>query len=226
VSRRWAALSKAADPDLAWDDKFHDEHPIRVVFNEAEVEPLVRVADRVVNVPKRGGVYVDGQLVLEPATRPTTQHLVQVFDENRVFAHGYWQEGEEWPAFMLAEGKKMSAPKWHDGDVQPLAEGDPIAPPDLIVKDDSGREAVKPKPVVPFAISGGLLVGSGLTYGLAGISKGQLSKQEDVDGLVSVRNRANTLVYISGGLLAGAVGFGVLGGVSVSNQGFTLHGKF
>ena len=150
-----------------------------------------------------------------------------MFDENQKFVHGYWQEGEEWPGFMLNDGKKAKTPKWYLGDLQMAAEGDLVSPPPLLEVQEPSK-GVKPKrsPVVPLAVSGGLLLGSGLTYGLAGATRSQLYNQEDEAGILSVRNRTNTLVYISGGLLAGAVGFGVLGGLSVSDQGVTIHGKF
>lgn len=212
---RWGATAKATGATLTYDSRIYPGAFVDLI-EEAE-EPIVGGPDGGLNVPPGGGVFLDGDLLVEPKALAEIPHLVQLFDRDQVFLGAYWQTGAAFEASILGD-ETPKAPKWWTGEGASSARN---RDPDAGARSGGGGGV----PVVPVVVSGGLLAASGVTYALASVTAGGMSNLGTGAELTDARSRANMLVLVSGVTLAGAVGVGV-GGVLVSHEGFVLHGRF
>jgi len=212
---RWGTTSRETGADLTYDRRVFPEVFIDLV-EDAEV-PVVGGPGGGLNVPPGGGVFLDGDLLLEPETIAEIPHLVQVFDRDQRFLGAYWQTGAAFDPSILGDDTP-SAPKWWTGDGASSARN-------RSVPSTVGGETTSSLPVVPIVIGGGLLAVSGATYAVAAVTAGGMSDLSTAEELTRARTTANSMVLVSGLSLAGAVGVGV-GGVLVSHDGVWLSGRF
>ena len=129
----WATASRLAEPDLPWSYVFGEEHPFRRFIEGIEIPDPVRADARYrLSPPPGGGVFVNGELLLEPAVWPEVPTLVQVFDDQQHLVDGWWQRGPTLPSVLLTEeAVTVAPPLWWKGDGPTSARYRPIleAPP-------------------------------------------------------------------------------------------------
>lgn len=227
-ARRWHRLASLVDPNLRWQGtEFTSEHPLRSLLDTTPVPTLSRDDDHGLAPPKGGGVFMNGELLVVPDGFIDTPSLVQVFDKNQELVGAYWQDGMAFQQWVLDDepGQEEEAPKWWTGDG-----------PSSFAGVGVGSVASTPKPtrtrsgdgvsVVPLVASGGLIVVSGITYGLASMTAGTLSEQPTSEDLTRVRSTANALVLASGATLAAGVGVGVGGVLASGGAGVRVNVRF
>jgi len=214
---RWGTTAKSTGTELTYDRRVFPDVFVDLI-EEAE-EPIEGGPDGGLAVPPGGGVFLDGDLLVEPKTQAEIPHLVQVFDRDQVFLGAYWQTGAAFDKSVLGDATP-SAPKWWTGDGASSARK--RKGPSTVREV---REAESGVPIVPIAVGGGLLVVSGATYAVAAVTAGGMSDLTTSQELTSARSTANTMVLVSGLSLAGAIGVGV-GGVLVSTEGVRISGRF
>jgi len=107
----WAVLALSLGSE-AW--PMADDHPLHNFLANIDIPPPATVQGKVLAPPKRGGVFIDGVWSDLPIAIPSTYHLVQVFDADRVRQHAYWQDGANFDATLLAEGPPPLPPKGYE----------------------------------------------------------------------------------------------------------------
>lgn len=75
--------------------------------------------------PKKGGVLLDGRLVLEPVASPGVPHLVQVVDKHGAPIRTAWQDGIAFDPDLLGTPTSLSVPRWYDE--PPTVAPEPVA---------------------------------------------------------------------------------------------------
>ncbi len=219
---RWGRASRHADATLSWDEReFPPDHPLRLLLDGLDPAAPVQDATHGLDVPRGGGVFASGILLVLPDGIADTPTLVQVFDGDRELVGAYWQDGVVFREWVLSDKRKeVAPPRWWSGD-GPSSFSDLSGAPQATLSASRGDGL----PLVPIVVSGGLLLTSGIAYALAGAAAGSLADQTSSEDLTKVRSRANMLVVLSGAALAAGVGVGV-GGVLVDGGAgarFTLR---
>lgn len=218
---RWGQLVPVLDPEHAWSE---NAAGVQMVLEDAEEVRHVELDDRGFLVEDKGHVFMDGAFLPSPAASTAVPHLVQVFNGKGHLLEGFWQDGPAFPERLLGDDPKPSkVPKYFDpatGVVTPKGK-----PPSDLPK----------RKLVPTSvwIGGGMVVASGVLYGLAGVSHGKLVCDASVSSdcpttaaeLTSLRTQTNLMVLGSGVLFLGGVGVGVTGFLSDS-PGIRVGGRF
>ncbi len=213
---RWGLASRLADPDLRWkDEDFPVGHPLRELVESAPMPPRSGPEGAGLLPQKGGGLFLNGDLVLEAEAHTDLPYLLQSFDKDGCRVDGWWQDGTVFPSSVLtARPRELEVPGW-------WPDGQRSTSCDLEVFRGQDKPK-KPLPWATIAGSGSLALASGVTYLFADATAKTLGEQQSADDLTQVRTRANLLVLASGMSLAGAVGVSV-GGVIVHANGVTIR---
>jgi len=107
---QWFHVAASAAPGLEWPTALRADHPLRDMV--APKSELGGPTDKGLAPPTRGGVFIDGQLALEPRAHVEILHLVQVFDKQGLRVSSYWQEGAAFPDWLLGPTAALQAPEW------------------------------------------------------------------------------------------------------------------
>ncbi len=209
---RWALAARYADAQLEWPTWIPAEHPFRGLATAADDPPVGTVADKALLVPKRGGVFWNGQLLLEPRARAEVPGLVQIIDSKERPIRSYWQDGAAFPDELLVPGPavQLRAPPWWEGDVPEVAE----------VREKGGGAPVGAiVAAVASALAGGAL------YGVAAVTAGGLGEATSAEDAASMRTRANALVVAAGAAGVTALG-ATIGAVAAEGVGVGVRVRF
>lgn len=191
---RWALAARYADDDLPWPAWLPDDHPFRGLAAAAEDPPVGTVGDKALLVPRRGGVFWNGHLLLEPRARAEVPGFVQIIDSKERPLRSYWQDGAAFPDEILIDGpaERLRAPPWWGGEVPEVVE----------VREKKGGGS----PVGAIVAASVAAVAGGALYGLATMTASQLPDVTSVDDAAATRTRANAFVLAAGAAGATAVG--------------------
>jgi len=213
-AKRWGTTASLAGEELPYDARIFPDTFIDLM-NGME-EPLIGGPDSGLAVPPGGGVFLNGDLLLEPRVAAEVPHFVQVFDRDQILLGAYWQTGAAFEQPILGDTTNPKPPKWWTGDGATSARNRTVV---------AGEKKGSNFPVVPVVAAGGLAVISGVSYGLAASAAGKLPDATTGEELTSARSQANAFVLVSAITAAGAVGVGI-GGVLVSHDGLRFTGRF
>jgi len=107
---QWFHVAASAAPGLEWPEALRANHPLHGLM-----APEIEVGgppDKGLAPPARGGVFIDGQLALQPRAHVEILHLVQVFDKQGLRVSSYWQDGAAFPDWLLGPTAPLQAPEW------------------------------------------------------------------------------------------------------------------
>jgi hypothetical protein len=211
---RWALAARYADADLAWPPWIPEDHPFRGLAAAAENPPVGTVPGKALLVPRRGGVFWNGHLLLEPRARAEVPGFVQVIDARERPLRSYWQDGAAFPDEILVPGpaERLRAPPWWSGEVPEVAE----------VREAKGGGG---SPVGAIVAASLAAVAGGALYGLAAMTAADLPDATSIDDAAATRTRANALVLAAGAAGATAVG-ATIGAVAADAVGVGLRVRF
>lgn len=220
-AERWALLARYTDPKLPYE--FDEGHPFLALIDALKDPPYGQVDGMRLAPPLKGGIFMNGYLILEPIARAEVPYLVQVFDGEGVLLGGYWQDGSAFQEGLLAEGTgKAQKPRWFRGAIASHS-GDVVSSRGNSGGGGTSKQGGGSLKVVPLVVSGSLAATSAGAYAIAGVSRGSLPSQDTADGLTQARTTANVMVLVSGVTLAGALGVGVTAFIDGNAAGLTFR---
>ena len=112
TSTRWGLLARVV-ADVPWPPDMTEGHPYRDLIEETELPTLAGPKGKVVLPPKKGGVFLNGVLILKPTAYPEMPGLLQIGDKTGTIIKAYWQDGAAFRPSLLTDGPKLAkAPKW------------------------------------------------------------------------------------------------------------------
>jgi len=213
VSTQWALFVTDTAPDLPWPDHISITHPYRQLANNAAFTPVGKAEGFALNPPKKGAIFKNGVLFINPEAYSEIPLFIQVFDKHQRPVDAYWQNGaafnERW---LVAGDGSYKVPKW----VETLGQ------------DPSNTSPRKPKgsfPVVQVSTSAGLALLAGGLYAGAAANAGRLKSQTTEKDLRRVRSTSNLMTV--GALLSAGAAAGV--GVTIlvgDTQGVAFRVRF
>jgi len=227
----WGLLSRYADRKLPWPADILPTHPFRELLEQVEDTPMGGPAALGLLPPKGGGIFLDGRLITEPRANAEVPHLVQVFDKKGALVKAYWQEGAVFSGDLLSsETTPPKPPKWYDAATGSSQVAGTTAKPDKPDKPAKPPKTPRTGGGGPswaaIGAGGGLVVVSGVLYGLGAAQHGKLADADSPEDLTRTRSSANMFVVGSGvaaAAAAGAVGAGILLG---DTNGVVLNVRF
>lgn len=215
TSTKWGILSRETWEDYPWPEDMGEDHPFREMLVSSEDPDPTQPPGMELDIPRGGGVFLNGSLIVAPRALGEIPGFVQVFDKNEQCTDAFWIEGSAFPEWLLVSEDSVGYPKlpvWYVGDDPPG--WDP----------DTARDEKERFPVVPVAIGSGLAVVSGVFYVLAATTGSGMADAQDVAELERIRSTTNGFVTAS--LLTGTAAASVtVGGVLTSSRtvGFTVR---
>jgi hypothetical protein len=112
---RWGLLARTAASDLAWPEGVGPQNPFRRTVEGADPPQVAGPDDKGLIVPKKGGVFLDGQFLTVPKVAAMVPHFVQVADKKGVILSQFWQDGAAFPPDLIgAKGEPPAFPKWYE----------------------------------------------------------------------------------------------------------------
>lgn len=107
---RWQSLALGGEAPWVVDE----EHPFRSTLNDTEKAPLGGPEGAFLNVPKGGGILLNGRLIDKPLAPIDGPNFVQVFDKSGQRLDAYWQEGGVFPMnYLRADEIASVTPTWY-----------------------------------------------------------------------------------------------------------------
>jgi hypothetical protein len=193
---KWGLAQRYSDPELPWPEMFGEEHPFRELIMSADDPTIASLDGMGLAIPPKGGLFLNGTLVLEPRARAEVPYLVQKIMKDESTEVAYWQDGAAFPDWILTDepASRLVAPKFWEGPV-----------PDVVAPEQER----KPLPVAQIAATSSLAVASGALYAVAAVTAGTLDQAESTDQLRSKRSTTNAMVLASGLTGAAAIGVGI-----------------
>lgn len=203
---KWGMLQRFAAPDQPWPEEMSEDHPFREMLEFADDPILAGPEDKGLVFPKRGAVFLNGEILEAPKARAEVPGLVQVTDRHGNIVRSFWQDGAAFPEDILGPpGAIVTTPKWFvpEGGES----GEAIARPSRPV--GGGGSPLANASLPRLAAGGGLTVVATTLYALGAASRPALGKATNEDELVAARSRINGLVMGAGLCAAAGVGVGV-----------------
>lgn len=221
TATRWARFAVYADEDGdPWPEDIPPTHPIREML-EFALEPGEGGPPMGLEVPKKGGMLLNGKLILQPRWYTEVPGLLQVFDKKLEPVDGAWIDGTAFPErFLRTDPSPVDPPRWWE---EPLPETVAVELPDgSELPTESADEGPN---ITRLAIGGGAAVLAGSLYLVAASSTSGLEQASSEEELAAARSRVNLLVLGSGLTGAAALGIGITAFVH-DGPGVGIRGRF
>ena len=138
---RWGLLQLYAAEELPWPPDLTTAHPARNVLSFVEQPPLSGPENKGLSFPKKGAVFMNGEILVRPLARAEVPNLVQVADKKGQITLQYWQDGGAFRDEVLSDDftSVPTTPKWFESEDRSLW----LAGPALF---DANKVIARPKP--------------------------------------------------------------------------------
>ncbi|MEZ4241176.1 MAG: putative metal-binding motif-containing protein [Myxococcota bacterium] len=117
-AKRWASLARTLDPGIEWPDYVPETHMARTLFDQIEDVDPIDLENKGLEVPPRGGAFLDGRWIDRPTAEPGLPHLFQVGDATGVLTVSEWIDGTAFPEDVLGPPPRvpLQVPRWYSPD--------------------------------------------------------------------------------------------------------------